>query len=401
MSVTLNPEYALLVEAMRPTPAPAADRSGWNRPDWERAIKAAQWHRLEPMLARHLGRHASGAPTGLLAALQERYLANAARNAFVAASLRTALDALTAAGVEAMLLKGAALTATIYDDPAVREMLDVDVLVRPGQLDAANAALAALGYRSPPGSGEEQHSAGWMRANHHHDPALIAGDGLLAIELHHHIAMREERHAFDAAELWERSRPHPRAPAHRLPAPEDLLLHVGFHFTRNRLGGSHARSGSGGALSQLADIAWIVAREPVDWDALGATARAYRLDARVFLALFAAHEVGLALPAAGLAALRPAGFDPRLGRRLVGLRVLRAGRKLPVRSLRWMAAPPREVLVEGWAGDATVKGSLTRAYLRRARAQLPLARAALARPWSVVQDYRLNGQIHALERPQE
>jgi hypothetical protein len=396
MSVTLTPEYALLVEAISPAPVPPADRSGWGPAHWERAVKAAEWHRLEPMLARYLTRHRD-APADVVTGLEVRYLANVARNAYVAASLRDALAALTDAGVEAMLLKGAALTATVYPDPAVREMLDVDVLVRAEQLDSANAALASLGYRSPPGSGEEQHSAGWMRANHHHDPALVADDGMLAIELHHHIAMKDERRFFDAADLWARSRAHPGAPAHRLPAGEDLLLHVGFHFTRNRLGGSHIRSGSGGALSQLADLAWIVAREPLDWDALAAAARAYRLDARLFLALFAAHEVGLTIPADGLDALRPAGFDPRIGRRLVGLRVLRSGRKLPVRSLRWMAAPPREALVQGWDADPNASGSLARAYVRRARAQAPLARAALARPWSVVQDYRLNGQIHALE----
>jgi hypothetical protein len=62
-----------------------------------------------------------------------------------------------------------------------------------------------------------------------------------------------------------------------------------------------------------------------------------------------------------------------------------------------MAAPPREVLVSGWDGEPGARGSLARAYVRRARAQAPLARAALSRPWSVVQDYRLNGQIHALE----
>ncbi|HEY6891762.1 MAG TPA: nucleotidyltransferase family protein, partial [Solirubrobacter sp.] len=295
MSEALTPEFALLVEAARPTPRTAADRSAWARASYERAVEAAAWHRLEPMLAQHLAAD-EGVPADLQARLQERYFANAARNAFVAASLRDALAALTGAGVEAMLLKGAALTAAVYPDPAVREMLDVDVLVRSEQLDAANAALAALGYRSPPGSGEEQHSAGWMRANHHHDPALVADDGLLAIELHHHIAMKDERRHFDVGDLWERSRPHPAVAGHRLPAGEDLLLHVGFHFTRNRLGGSHDRSGSGGALSQLADLAWIVAREPLDWPRLAAHAHAYRLDARLFLALFAAHEVGFDIP---------------------------------------------------------------------------------------------------------
>ena len=86
-----------------------------------------------------------------------------------------------------------------------------------------------------------------------------------------------------------------------------------------------------------------------------------------------------------------------LGRRLVTLRVLRAGDHLPVRTLRWMFAPGREVLSHGWNADPTATMSLARAYMRRARANAPLARSALRRPWLFVQDQRLNDQIRALE----
>jgi hypothetical protein len=393
VSVSLTPEYAVLVAAMRPGAAAVAVPAGT---DWPRTLRAAEWHRLTALLAQRLAGRPE-LPADVRDALALHYLASVARSAFLRAALDEALAALTAAGVPAMLLKGAALTRGVYPDAAVREMLDLDLLVPAGALDAANAALAGLGYRRPPGSGEEEHTQGWLRAHHHHDPALVDARALTAIELHHHVAMKDERRHFDVADVWARARPLPGAPAHLLPAPEDLLLHAGFHFTRNRLGGSHERAGSGGALGQLADLAWIVDREAVDWEALAAATRAYRLGPRLFLALFAAREVGLAIPEEGLAALRPEGFDARIGRRLVALRVLRSGRKLPVRSLRWMAAPPRDVLVQGWDADPAAPGSLTRAYVRRARAQLPLARAALGRPWSVVHDYRLNGQIHALE----
>jgi hypothetical protein len=219
----------------------------------------------------------------------------------------------------------------------------------------------------------------------------------VAVELHHHIAMTDERAHFDIAGIWERARPSASGPAHLLPSAEDLLLHVCLHFTRNRLGGSHRRRATGGALSQLCDIAWIIDREVLDWDVLVDAARSYRLDARVFLPLFATRELGIAVPDPALQALRPPGFDPRLGRRLVALRVLRAGRHLPVRSLRFMLAPGREVLTHGWNAEPDGSLSLARAYVRRALAQGPLARSALKRPWTVVQDYRLNGQIHALE----
>jgi len=113
--------------------------------------------------------------------------------------------------------------------------------------------------------------------------------------------------------------------------------------------------------------------------------------------LFAAHELGVAVPEAPLAQLRPRRFDPSIGRRLVALRVLRSGPQVPVRSLRWMLSPGADVLATAWEGEPGDRRSLARAYVRRAAAQWPLVRSSLRRPWTVVQDYRLNGQISALE----
>jgi hypothetical protein len=390
VAISLTPEYTLLAEAIAPSAPELVQTAGWDRARWDAAVHAAAWHRLSPLLHRRLLARGGGAPADVAHALESAYMANAARNLLVGETLRTALAALEAAGVEAMPLKGAALIEHAYPEPALRELLDLDVLVPARKLDAANAALRELGFRADDGDPID------MRLNHHHDPVLVNSHGITAVELHHHVAMVEERRHFTIAGLWERARPS-AAGAHLLPAPEDLLLHACLHFTRNRLGAGHRRGASEGALSQIADLAWIAGRERVDWDALARNARAYRLAARVFLPLFAARELGVAMPPDALAALRPPGFDPRLGRRLIALRVLRSRRGLPVRSLRWIVAPPRDALERGWNADPRAKRSLARAYLRRASAQAPAAAAALKRPLDLVHDYRLNGQIHALE----
>lgn len=384
MTVSLTPEYALLLDAVAPLPCARADHRDWDGARWGRTLRTAEWHRLSPLLHCHL-RGDEQVPAAVHSALERAYLAASARSLFLTAALHEALGALAAAEVPALLLKGAALLATAYPDPAQREMLDLDVLVPADRLAAANAALVALGYGALAAEGRAEH----------HDPALVRDERLLAVELHHQIALAGEGRV-DTGELWRHARPVADA-THLLPAPEHLLLHVCVHFTRNRLGGSHRRRHTGGALAQVCDVARIVAREPLDWDTLVGAARDWQLDARVFLALFAARELGVPVPEPALAALRPDGFEKRVGRRLVALRVLGTGEKLPVRSLRWMVAPSREVLRRGWDAEPGATRSLARAYLRRARAQAPFARAALRRPWSVVQDRRLNRQIHALE----
>jgi hypothetical protein len=393
--VSPSPEYALLLDAIVPFDAPRADPRGWDGGRWGATLRIADWHRLSPLLFCHLESR-DDAPGAVRTALERAYLANAARSVFIAATLRRMLDALLAADVPALLLKGAALVETVYPDPAQREMLDLDILVAPERLAAAGTALAPLGYRPLPGLDRSDRSSMQLQVGEHHGPALVGEDQLVAVELHRHVAIPGEGGRFDIDEFWRRARAAPTG-EHLLPSPEDLLLHVSLHFTRNRLGGSYRRRHTGGALAQICDIARVVEHEQLDWEALVAAARSYRLEARVFLALFAARELGVPIPDGPLAELAPPGFDRNLGRRLVSLRVLRAGDQMPVRSLRWMFAPSREVLSRGWNADSTATLSLARAYVRRARINAPLVRSALRRPWSFVQDRRLNGQIRALE----
>jgi hypothetical protein len=390
-----SPEYELLVDVVVPHVPARADLREWDGGRWGQTLNIADWHRLSPALYCHL-RTEPGAPPAVLNALERAYLANAARSLFMRSATARVLEALEAAAIPAMLLKGTALVATVYDDAAQREMLDIDVLVPADRVPAAATALAELGYRPSATSDPAEEPAG-VRVVPHHDDALVGPEQLVAVELHRHVAIAGEGRGFDIDGFWERSRTL-AAPGQRVPSAEDLLLHVCFHFTRNRLGGSAKRRNTGGALAQIADIDHIVTNETIDWAALAATARAYGLGTRVFLGLFAAAELGSAIPGDALAMLEPSDFDVELGRSLVELRVLRAGDHLPVRSLRWMFAPSREALRRGWNADQTATLSLARAYMRRARAHVPEAGSVLRRPWIYVQDQRLNGRIEAMEQ---
>lgn len=383
-----SPEYALLIDAISDGARRRVDPSGWGDERWNETLRIAEWHRLSPVLSLHLA-SVGGAPEPVTARLERSYLANAARNMFVGAALMRATEALAAAEVAVVLLKGAALVESAYPDPAAREMLDLDLLVPPDLVGAATSVLDALGYH--PSGSDAANALG------HHDEPLVGDEQLVAFELHRHITLLDEGTRFDINEIWERARPAPSA-HHLLPAPEDLLIHVCVHFTRNRLGGSYRRRHTGGALAQVCDIARIVQSQPIDWDQLTRTADQWGLSAMVFLALFAARELGARIPAAAVAGLTPPGFDPALGRRLVTLRVLRDGNHLSVRSARWMLAPSREALARGWSADTTQPLSLVSAYVRRARAHAPLVAAALREPWAALQDRRLNREIHALKR---
>ncbi len=90
------------------------------------------------------------APEGASPILRKAYYESAARNLL----LFEALDELTvdfdARGLRPVILKGADFARRLYPSPAVRPMSDLDLWVRPEEVERAESALASLGYSPVP-----------------------------------------------------------------------------------------------------------------------------------------------------------------------------------------------------------------------------------------------------------
>jgi hypothetical protein len=92
-----------------------------------------------------------------------------ARALIVDAAAAKAAAALGAAGVPCLLLRGPALASVLYDDPAQRPYLDVDLLVEPDRLSEAEAALTGSGFDESAleaafPEGRPQHAHTWRSA---------------------------------------------------------------------------------------------------------------------------------------------------------------------------------------------------------------------------------------------
>ena len=77
-----------------------------------------------------------------------------------------ACAALGAAGVRTILLKGASLAATLYDDGEARGYDDCDLLVAPGQMAEAERVLRGLGFERPHAAvalTDVEHGTHWRR----------------------------------------------------------------------------------------------------------------------------------------------------------------------------------------------------------------------------------------------
>jgi hypothetical protein len=192
-----------------------------------------------------------------------------ARSAALTARWAEATSALREVGSETVTLKGMALAHTVYPEPGLRPMADIDLLIHPSDRPRALAALDRLGYRTP---GPEAERLGASRCF-----AELVRDGVL-LDLHWDVAryLRFEGIVrVDHERLWRRARPLALAGARSLAlCPEDMLLHLVLHLT---LGSDFAR------VLWYADIDALVRRHAADLDWSRVVHEAARWRIRVLL----------------------------------------------------------------------------------------------------------------------
>jgi hypothetical protein len=109
-------------------------------------IGRADAHGVLPLLAWRCRARSAQLPRDLDQQLMATIAHAVAWDVWTAAELVTVLDAVRAAGVETMVIKGAALARQVYREPWLRPHGDIDLLVRPASLTRITDTLLALGY---------------------------------------------------------------------------------------------------------------------------------------------------------------------------------------------------------------------------------------------------------------
>ncbi len=254
---------------------------------WDRAACAACEMRIGGMLDVALKAHGVAIPPSAQRILDGYRAQVAARNATQTAGMTPVYRALDDAGVPFLLLKGAALNATFYPSPDIRDMSDVDVLIQPDDLPAADAALRRAGCRA----GAEPVRADFFPRFYYEREYYTAGPAPVRIDLHVRpfrpvlYAGTVPREAFwrDAvtAEVGGRQV--------RGPAPPEMFLHLCVHAAAH--GCTQVR--------WLWEIVTYIDRHgaTLDWDDLGRRAEAWGVRLAVYRTLRAlARTFGATLP---------------------------------------------------------------------------------------------------------
>lgn len=93
------------------------------------------------------------------AVLRKEYYASAAHHALLSAALRDLLAELEPLGIRPVVLKGMALSSTLYPAPATRPVSDLDLLFERSQIPAVQQVLLRQGYQDVLSLGINDHLA--------------------------------------------------------------------------------------------------------------------------------------------------------------------------------------------------------------------------------------------------
>jgi len=144
----------------------------------------------------------TGIPETTCNQLRSDCLANRLRNQLLTSELSALLQEFVKAGLAVVLLKGAATFADdLYGSRGARTMLDLDLLVRPAQIETARALLVARGYEEIPDEGKEFVGIPADQRHAHINGYRKPGTPVL-VELHYNIAYGQGGRILSAVEGW-------------------------------------------------------------------------------------------------------------------------------------------------------------------------------------------------------
>lgn len=273
--------------------------------EWAEIERIAQQHGLAALVYQGLRAVELAQPPAWMEQLRTLAQTQAQQSLLLTGELIRLLRVFTAERLPVLNLKGAVLAAAAYGNLALRQFVDIDMLVQPGDLARARDILAAQGYQC-----DEQidpaRERDYLRLQHHY--SYRRPDGVL-VELHFKLRERFFAFAIDHEAIWRRSVEVELAglPVRCL-APEDAVLTLCAH------GAGHCWE----RLIWVCDIAALLRAHPgLRWDELLARAEALGGMRMLLLGLQLAHELlGAELPRDVLARIQAERSLPVLARQV-------------------------------------------------------------------------------------
>lgn len=223
--------------------------------DWGYLKRQASLHAVEPCLARYCEGRAGEVPTAVLERVRQEQTDLKAYNFFLLQELGRLTGVLTAKRIDVLAWKGPALGVAAYGDLSLRQCADLDLLVRPEQMNEAVAELSRLGYRE--NVDEDANTRNLERAS----PKVMVDLHQMLVQPHFSLAMEADDLLRGADSV------HALGLCIPVPSAEKLLLLLCVH------GSKHVWE----RLAWICDVALFIRANPdLDWKLLREDARVCR-----------------------------------------------------------------------------------------------------------------------------
>jgi hypothetical protein len=174
-------EHQLLLDCAHLSP-PEDRRLRMNRTiecgiDWQLFLRTANRHEMLPLAYLRLSETGVAAvPPTVISWLRRSFQETTWRNTLLAGELTRVLDLLASHGIDAVPFKGPVLAALAYENVAMRQFGDVDLLVRPHERGRTRDLLLRDGYTM---------YDGWSHIDElNHEYTLVGSRGGVRVDVH-------------------------------------------------------------------------------------------------------------------------------------------------------------------------------------------------------------------------
>jgi hypothetical protein len=295
----VSTEWTMLVDCARPTvDVEQLNKSLRQSVNWSALLELAEAHGVLGLAATRLRDCSEAAvPPKIAQELRERHRAQVLLTLRLTAEMFRLFDCFAAAGLEALVIKGPALSARCYGDPAVRHYGDLDLIAREKDILRFTELMIGLGYEpSVPLDAIHAKKAPGEYAFRHQSTKLL-------VEFHTELTFRYHPRPIPLERLFKRQA-RVKIDAREIPAlsPEDELILICIH------GAKHFWE----RLSYIADVAAFVSKQELDWKRVKLAAGEVGGERMLYVGLrLAADVLGMSLPENITASVRT---DPAVGR---------------------------------------------------------------------------------------
>ena len=252
--------------------------------DWDVLLRLASQHKVVPLLHRSLQEnHMNVVPETVARGLLTLCRSVSGRNLLLTGELVRLLKLFEANGIASIPLKGPALAFFLYGDPALRQSVDIDILVQEEDYRASKRLLVSIGYQ-PQYPLTRRQEKSYMKSTNHEAFTTDRNGMRINVELHYCIRRRDLSFHPDIEGMFERSVSDSIAGTRvKIFSHEDLLSYLCAH------GAQHQWR----CLQWLCDLAQLlrIYTTIIEWDMVMQQAKTSGAQRMLFLGLFLTNNI--------------------------------------------------------------------------------------------------------------